>query len=307
MDNKTFDFSCLTGPLKYKLTNDYMFKAFLQRNERVLRGLICALLRLKPQQISSIVITNPIVIGETITDKTTILDIRLILNDNQIINIEMQVENLGDWPERSLTYLCKNFDQLKRGENYIDTMSVVQIGILDFTPEGFPEELFLDYYFVNQKTNHIYSDKVSIRMLLLNQLGNADDEARMSELYTYAQLFRATTWEEIAMLADKNEDIREGIVTLKELSEDEKIQMECEARERPRRDFASATNRGYKNGFSEGRETGFSEGHASGLEAGVDRMSKLNKILLGEKKYDDLEKASADEEYRNSLFLRYNV
>ncbi len=291
MDNKTFDFSCLTGPLKYKLTNDYMFKAFLQRNNKALRGLLCALLKLRDEDIKSLAITNPIVIGETITDKTAVLDIKLILNDNQIINIEMQVENLGDWPERSLTYLCKNFDQLKRGENYIDTMSVIQIGILDFTPEGFPEELFLDYYFVNMETNHIYSDKVSIRMLQLNQLGKAEDEAKMPELYHWAQLFRATTWEEIAMLAEKNETIKECIVTLKELSEDEKIQLECEARERLRRDLASATNYGYRQGHDEG----------------VDKMSKLVKILLGEKKYDELEKASNDEEYRNILFSQYNI
>lgn len=303
----TYDFSTLTGPLKYKLTNDYMFKAFLQRNEKALRGLLCALLRLKSEEVKSIVITNPIVIGETITDKTVILDIKLILNDNQIINIEMQVENLGDWPERSLTYLCKNFDQLKRGENYIDTMKVIQIGILDFTPEGFPEELYLDYYFVNKKTNHIYSDKVSIRMLLLNQLGNPEDEASMPDLYHWAQLFRARTWEEIAMLVEKNETFKECIVTLKELSEDEKIQMECEARERLRRDFASATNYGYRQGHEEGHASGLKEGHASGRKEGIDKMSKLITVLMSENKVEELTRASTDEEYRNSLFLRYNI
>ena len=50
------------------------------------------------------------------------------------------------------------------------------LGILDFTPEGFPEELLLEYSFANMKFNHIYSDKVSVLMLQLNQLGNAEDE-----------------------------------------------------------------------------------------------------------------------------------
>ena len=210
-------FSDLTGPLKYKLTNDYMFKAFLQRNEKALRGLLCALLR--------------------------------------------------------------------------------------FKSEEFPEELYLDYFFVNRKTNHIYSDKVSIRMLQLNQLGNEEDEANMPDLYHWAQLFRATTWEEIAMLAEKNESIREGIVTLKELSEDEKIQMECEARERLRRDFASATSYGYRQGHEDGLE----EGREEGNKQGIDKMSKLITILLGEKRYDELEKASNDDAYRNALFSRYNI
>lgn len=116
-------------------------------------------------------ITNPIILGERITDKYVILDIKLLLNDNTIINIEMQVENLKNWPERSLTYLCKNYDQLKTGENYKESKKAIQIGILDFTIDGFPQELFLDYYFVNKKTNHIYGDKVSILVLQLNQLG----------------------------------------------------------------------------------------------------------------------------------------
>ena len=40
------------------------------------------------------------------------------------------------------------------------------------------------------------------------------------------------------MLADKNKEISECIVTLKELSEDERIQLECEAREKASTDPA---------------------------------------------------------------------
>ncbi len=109
-------------------------------------------------------------------------------------------------------------------------------------------------------------------MLQLNQLGNADDEANMPELYYWAQLFRATTWEEIIMLAEKNNAIREGIVTLKELSEDEKIQLECEARERYRRDLASATSYGEK----QGRELGRTEERAVSISILVTTLKELN-------------------------------
>ncbi len=272
MDNTTYDYSGLTGPLKYRLTNDYMFKAFLQKNEKALRGLLCALLRLNPGDIKSVVIINPIVLGETITDKSIVMDIRLVMNNDSNVNIEMQVDNLGDWPERSLTYLCKSYDQLKKGENYIDSMKVIHIGILDFTPDRFPEELYLEYYFVNKKSGHIYSDKISLLMLQLNQLGNTKDEADMPDLYHWAQLFRATTWEEILMLAEKNESIKDCIVTLKELSEDEKIQLECEARERSRLDYLAATRYGYK----QGHEEGFAEGVQQGITNLISTLKELN-------------------------------
>lgn len=48
------------GKLRYTMTNDYLFKAFFQRNELALRGLLCALLTLQPEDISSVEITNPI-------------------------------------------------------------------------------------------------------------------------------------------------------------------------------------------------------------------------------------------------------
>ena len=125
----------------------------------------------------------------------------------------------------------------------------------------------------------------------------------MPELYSYAQLFRAKTWEEIIMLAEKNATIKEGIVTLKELSEDEKIQLECEARERYRRDLASATSYGEKLGREEGRE----EGRQEGREEGYNQMSKLVSILLEEGKLEDLTKISKDKNYRENLMKKYKL
>lgn len=299
MKNQTIKLTVPTGPLTYKLTNDYMFKAFLQRNKKALKGLLCALLGLKPEQITSVVIMNPIELGSVITDKLMILDIKVILNDCQVVNIEMQIDNLGDWEERSLSYLCRAYNNLEVGDKYKDALKTVQIGILNFTPKNFPKKLYLKYNFINEETGHIYSDKLSLYVLQLNQLGNVDDEAKMPELYYWAQLFRATTWEEIAMLADKNEAIKDGIVTLKQLSEDEKIQMQCEARERYRRDIAAATDFGV--------EQGLQRGLAKGMQQGEERLSNLCRLLINEEKQDELNKAIADKNYREQLFLKYNL
>ena len=38
-------------PIDYNMTNNYMFRYILQSNEKVLRGLICALLHLNPEEI----------------------------------------------------------------------------------------------------------------------------------------------------------------------------------------------------------------------------------------------------------------
>ena len=107
-----------TGVIQYNMTNDYMFRYILQKNQKVLKGLICAVLHLEPEQIKKVEITNPINLNEDIKDKEFVLDIDVMLNDNTKIGLEMQVENKHNWTERSLSYLCRSYDQLYRGQEY---------------------------------------------------------------------------------------------------------------------------------------------------------------------------------------------
>ena len=133
-------------------------------------------------------------------------------------------------------------------------MLSLHIGILDFTPKDFPQILYSSYFLYDPKTGHKYSDKFGIYMLQLNQLGNPEDEKNMPEIYYWARLFKATTWEEIQMLAEKNETIQKSIVTLKELTADEEAKMQMEARERYRRDMVAAQDFGREQGIEQGKQ-----------------------------------------------------
>ena len=62
-ENKHASLQDAYGEIPYGMTNDYMFRAVLQSNNKVLRGLICSLLRLSESEVNSVVITNPIVLG----------------------------------------------------------------------------------------------------------------------------------------------------------------------------------------------------------------------------------------------------
>lgn len=76
-----------SGPLTIPMTNDYLFRALLQRNNHVLKGLICSLLNLSSSEVKSVIITNPIILGESINAKTFLLDVSLTLNDNTLISL----------------------------------------------------------------------------------------------------------------------------------------------------------------------------------------------------------------------------
>ena len=95
-ENEHLSYLTASGPIPYNLTNDYMFRVILQENELVLRGLIGSLLHLDQSEIKSTVVTNPIKLGEQISNKTFVLDIHVDLNDDTSLNLELQVVNQGN-------------------------------------------------------------------------------------------------------------------------------------------------------------------------------------------------------------------
>ena len=78
---KEMAFMNATGKLEYTLMNDYMFHVVMQRNEKVLRGLIGSLLGLSQDEIVSVELKNPIIPGQAVGDKEIILDLMIILNN----------------------------------------------------------------------------------------------------------------------------------------------------------------------------------------------------------------------------------
>lgn len=220
-----------TGKLPYSLTNDYLFRALLQKNNRVLTHLICALLHLQPNEVETVTIENPIVLGEALDSKTFVLDIRVQLNNRILINLEMQIINYQNWPERSLAYLCRNFDQLQSGQDYLEIRPVIHISFLDFSL--FPEypEFYATYKLINEKNHNVFTDKFILSVVDLKRTDIATIEDRQWKIDYWAALFKATTWEEIKMLAQQNPIMEEAAVTMYEMSAEDSIREQCRARE----------------------------------------------------------------------------
>lgn len=153
-----------------------MFRVILQKHKNVLRSIVCACLKLEIGDVQDIVVQNPSELGEAIDDKTFILDINVLLNNNTIINLEMQVLDLKDWPERSLSYLARSYDNVAKGDEYINVKPVYHIGFLNYTL--FPEspEFFARYRMMNIKNHHIYTTKFNLYVVDLTQIKLATQE-----------------------------------------------------------------------------------------------------------------------------------
>jgi predicted transposase/invertase (TIGR01784 family) len=193
-----------TGKITYGMTNDYMFKIVLESNLNILKALICALLHLVPTDAITIHVENPITPGASIGDKGFVLDIKVLMNGKIIINLEMQLTNLGNWIDRSLDYLCRSYDNLLKGQDYDETMEAIHIGFLNFTLFDGKPEFYATYKMMNVKNSNIYSDKFTLGVVDLSKIEMATEEDKAYGIDKWAKLFKATTWEELKSMAAQN-------------------------------------------------------------------------------------------------------
>ena len=220
-----------TGTILYTFLNDYMFRVILQKHKNVLRSVVCACLKLKAEEVQDIVVQNPIELGEAIDDKTFILDIHVLLNNNMIINLEMQVLDLKDWPERSLSYLARSYDNVVKGDEYINVKPVYHIGFLNYTL--FPEypEFFAKYRMMNIKNHNVYTTKFNLYVVDLTQIELATQEDVDTGLVYWTQVFKAKTWEELRQMAERNQELQEATEALYVYNQDEIVKEKCRARQ----------------------------------------------------------------------------
>ena len=264
-----------------KLGGALMTNAVLQKNEEVLRNLLATLLEMDEADIVDCHLENPIELGKEIEGKECILDVKLILNHAKIINIELQVYKQTYWGERSLLYWARAYDSLKSEEDYGKLLPTYHIGILDFTLFEDHPKFMAKYQILDVEDGYLYSDKLCIKVLDLTQLETARSQSETDKkLLKWASIFKAETLEELEQLASGEEVFENMVVTMKKLSEDEKIRMQCEAREDYERCLITEYNAGKQDGIEQGIEierknTEKERQRADRLEAEVKRLQGM--------------------------------
>jgi predicted transposase/invertase (TIGR01784 family) len=183
--------------LKYKFTYDTLFKLLFVKYPDLLKRLIAAILGKAFEQISEFRITNPEIPPEAIGNKFCKLDINMVVNGQQA-NLEVQVEDEGDYPERTLYYWARVYSSaLKAGDQYSSLPRVIIISIVDFLmfdcAEYRSEFLPLE---VNRL--ELLTDRMAMIYFELRKLPKDIDIE--NELELMLSLFRAKTEEELKRL-----------------------------------------------------------------------------------------------------------
>ena len=238
-----------------KLTNNYAFQKIF-KNTKIVKGFLMALLDLKEYEIKKIEITDPFTLGENDEEKEGILDIKLILNQNRKINIEMQNTYQDDWTERSLFYNCRMFtDGLKKGHPYGEIPPCIHVGILNFNQMISPN-YYHKFSLMDEKTKEIYSRKFQFHMIELKKLKYVKEKQKKKPLYRWAKLIAAQTWEELEQESKGNKYMERALEEMIKISQDERERYLYLREEMAESDRASQIQSAQRIGRKEGKKEG---------------------------------------------------
>jgi len=180
--------------LKYKFTNDTLFKMLFVKYPGLLKRLVAVLLKIQVDSIGKFEIRNPEMPPESLGDKFCRLDINMDI-DGQRTDLEIQVENEGDYPERTLFHWAREYSTaLPAAGKYADLPRTVIISIVGF--KLFPCAEYHSEYQALEVTRHTpLTDRLALVYFELPKLPKTVTAENGLELWL--SLFSAKTEEEL--------------------------------------------------------------------------------------------------------------
>lgn len=180
--------------LQYTFKTDTLFKMLFVKNPELLKHFIAVLLGITVESIETFEILNPEMPPNAIGEKFCRLDIHMTVN-GQRVDLEIQVEDEGDYPERAIYYWARDFSSaLLAGQRYSDLPRTIIVSILNFSLFDCGE--YHSHFEILETERHSrLSDKMGLHFYELPKLPAEFSEKNM--LLLWLSLFKADTKEEL--------------------------------------------------------------------------------------------------------------
>lgn len=269
------------------LSNDYVFKRIFGKggNEKILKSLLEAILKINIQKIE---IKNPEIPKESIEEKLSILDIKAEINENTIIDIELQVGNTTAIERRLVVYNAKLIaGEIKVSEKYQTVKDTIVICIINdnvIKRNAYLSLAMLKYEkteeirYVNmeyEKEEEYLTDMVKYYIIELPKFKTKKPKvADLLEKWLYVIGGDQKMMEEYKK---ENEEIKEAVKQLKEMSADEYERELYEIRERSRLTYNTEMYEARRKGVEEGKKIGEKRGEKRGEQKEKREIAKKMK------------------------------
>ena len=245
-----------------KPKNDVVFqRLFCKDNPEITKAFVEAMLG---EKVNSIEINNDKeLLSEKLELKSGSLDLQVDVNDNEKVDVEIQLLERENFEERLLFYFSQLYLRgIKRGESYLSAKKVVIIAIIDYKLKlGIENRNMETIWHITEDNNPklILTNKFEIHIL---ELGKVKEEYRKNKENKKAQwlLFLDNPeMKEVEEIMENNKEVKEAVIKVREMSEDEKLQRLADLREKAIMDEKAIYQAGINNGKAEGEKLGREE------------------------------------------------
>jgi predicted transposase/invertase (TIGR01784 family) len=196
--------------LEYTLTNDILFKIYFVKNQNFLKRFIALRLGIDLDNVEQFEVINPEIPPEMLSEKFCRLDVNMKVN-GQRIDLEIQVADEGDYPERSLYYWARDFSSaLPSGGDYVNLPRTILISILGF--RLFKREAFHSEFQLLEVSDHTpLTDKQVLHFFELPKLPPPNSSEAEADLWL--ALFAAKSEEDLKKIEELGVPIMNEAIT----------------------------------------------------------------------------------------------
>ena len=226
---------------------------FRQGNENITKALISAIINMP---ISSIDLSQDRhLITNSPNNKLGILDLKAILDDNTICNVELQLINNKDTIPRLLFYWSNLFyNQLHRGNDYNELNKTISIAILDYNLEDinsthFPHSI---WKISNPFTLTILTDLFELHIIEIPKALKYFENNPNDIVSQWMLFLSEPNNREVLNIMKSNEEIDEAMKKLEEITSDAELMRIIELRKKAIMDYNSGMNNAKKEGIEQG-------------------------------------------------------
>ena len=254
-----------------KPKNDVVFqRLFNKDNQKITKAFAEAMLDEKIHHMT--INEDKELLSDTLDKKTGILDLQIDVNNTEKVDVEVQLVERSNLPERLLFYFSKLYLKgIGKGEDYRVAKRVVLIAIIDYNLKIEIEDKKMETIWQIVEKNHpktILTNKFEIHILELEKVKEEYKKNKENKKAQWLLFLDDPETEEVKEIMEKNEDVKEAVIEVRKLSQDEQLQREAELREKAIMDEKAIYQAGLDNGKEEGRAEGRAEGHEEGRAEG---------------------------------------
>ena len=237
---------------------DVVFHSLFRKgNEKITKALITSITN---EEIKDIELDNDrYIIGKYPEEKMGILDMKAVLDNGTICDIEIQLSDKSDTAERFLYYWSRIYSgQLVKGKLYRNLNKVIGIIIIDYNLEKTKEiEQISTKWKIKEVTTGkelVLTDMLELYIIEIPKVKRMLERKPNDKLAQWIQFLDNPNDKEVLRAMKENEEIKEAMEDLGEISKIKQLRRIAELKEKAIRDEQNALAHATEDGLERGRK-----------------------------------------------------